>query len=175
MALSLIEVYEFLRDNRYLLSSKGAYNLSKSFADDIKKLQKPVLGVSVLSSKDITLSFRDQQMKFINFIMVCQVPLRIQMPNGQWYDCNKFNEEACKRFVEIISKDDINHELLIASTTLYYKSGNGFKKKISNYILDGDWMTDYMTLQAKAEEGGTAVKDHIKEEIKANEQFDPFS
>lgn len=167
MALNLNEVYEFLRESRYLLSSKAGYTLSKTFTEDIKRLQKPVTDL-IISNKI------DWKTAFVHFIITCKVPVRIQTNTG-WYDCNKYSEEAMKRFKDMIGKEGVNLELLILSTTLYYKSGNSFKKKISNYILDGDWMTDYMTLQAKAEEGGTAIKDHIKEEIKTNEAFDPYS
>ena len=48
---------------------------------------------------------------------------------------------------------------------LYYKSGNSYKKTIGNYILEGNWRTDYLELQQSASAGEEELKNHIKNSL----------
>lgn len=162
---------------------KGKYSLSKKFYEDKKTLEsvtvkvKDSRGNEVLGITDVSLSINDNTIiatetfipsythKFLQFIQDAKVPDRLDDGKGNWYDCNKYSEPAMKAFKNIIEKELINYNMLVKSTTLYYASGTSYKKKISNYILDGDWRSDYMKLEIAANTSEDALKEHIKKEI----------
>lgn len=176
--MTVKEAYEFLRDNQYILANGSEYVFSKKFYEELAT--KAV--ISVKSSIDMlpTLTtprreFINWQLKFIGFIDKAQVPKRIETRTGEAYDCNKYSEPAMKEFRKIIEKEGINEEVLIKSTMLYYKSGSSYKKKIGNYIIDGDWRSDYLALLNAAQQGSKSIEEHIKTEIKTNEQHNPWS
>jgi hypothetical protein len=176
--MNIKEVFEFLRDGKYIVASKGKYNFTDKF---YQEKGNPIIdrsGVMTRSDQedDQMRRSRDnsevilrtdpeaQRRTFINFIMMCKVPRRGQTNKGDEYDMNKYSEEGFKVFQQCI-KDGVNIDLLIKSTTLYYASGSSYKKKIGNYLVDGDWRTDYLTLVEAAKDGEQALKDHITEEL----------
>jgi hypothetical protein len=53
-------------------------------------------------------------------------------------------------------------DVLQATIVLYYKSGNSFKKAIGNYMISGEWKTDYDRLVVEAEKGN--LKNYVETE-----------
>jgi hypothetical protein len=104
--------------------------------------------------------------------MEAKVPQRLPDAKGGYFDANKYNDKAMFKFQEMM-KQGIDYDLLVKATILYYKSASSFKKKIANYILDGDWFTDYEMLRLSAEAGEEKLKKHIKDELNGG-QHSPY-
>lgn len=168
----LKEVYEFLRDNGYLMASKdGKYQFTKKWSEDLKNLGTNSVAmhreIALSRERSLELLKTDtevQQRAFLNYILAAKVPRRLEGSRGDTYDVNKYSEEGFKVFQKCIASG-IDISLLVKSTALYYASGTGFKKKIGNYLVDGDWRSDYLELLRAAEEGEESLKSHITEEL----------
>lgn len=157
--MEIQKLYEYLRDNGYILSSGDILVFSNKFYAEIKREKKTIISARqvdpiILPSPVV----QDWKMYFIKFIQIC-VPTKCEGARGEMYDTNKFSEDAAKEFRKMIDKEGINYELLVESTKLYYKSGR-FRKKISNYIVDGDWRSDYLAFKTAHQIGD--VQGHIK-------------
>ena len=176
--MTVKEVFEFLRDGKYIVANKGKYNFTDKFyqekgtgkvdhsqvlslADNATPQMIDSVNNSIVALKT---NVEAQRSLFLNFILASKVPRKLETARGDSYDVNKYSEEGFKVFQQMI-KDNINMNMLIRSTTLYYASGTGYKKKIGNYLVDGDWRTDYLEMVARAEEGEQSLKDHITEEL----------
>ena len=186
--MELRKIYEYLRDNQYILSSGDDLVFSKKFYQDMgmkKEEKRPVLKVissppttqqvvvkvENLPSKEVI----DWRMKYMNFIAEARVPAKSDNGRGEMYDCNKYSEPAMKEFKRLIEVEKIIYDVLVKSTMLYYRASPNYRKKISNYIVDGDWRSDYLKLLNAAEQGEQAVKDHIKNETKDGRQHNSWS
>lgn len=94
---------------------------------------------------------------FMQFIRDCRVPEKIPTKDGAYW-ANRFSKPAEKEFIKIL-KQGYNYEVLVAATTLYYKSG-GMPQAISNYILNGTWMGCYEDLKHSVVSG--TVKEYVE-------------
>lgn len=80
------------------------------------------------------------------------------------YALNKFNTKA-EKILEKILKQNINYQVLVMSTKLYYRSGV-MPKTIANYFIEGIWKDEYNDL-AEALKGGNAnAQKYINEKKK---------
>jgi len=173
--MNLQEAIKFLSSNQYILISKGKFTFSRKFYEEYKPpepgkapatlpvaspgaglVQKPVLYTDL----------------FIQFIQESQVPARLSV-KGRIYPANKYNEDAAVRFYKMIHKEGVDYSLVVKSTMLYYKSGIDAKKAIGNYILQGDWRTDYEDLKNSAQKGEQQLNEHIKNQLD-NGEHSPF-
>lgn len=172
--MTLTEVIQFLLDNDYVNTRAGKLAFTKKFHED-HIAQKGGVVTASISGALIPIPTTHTQMAslFVHFIMEAKVPAKLEDNRGNPYYANKFNEEAGKRFVQMIFKDGVDYNLLVKSTMLYYKSGVAFKKAISNYILQGDWLTDYQELQQSAAAGETQLNQHIKTTVEHG-GYNPF-
>lgn len=171
--LNILEVYEFLRSNMYILARGQDRILSKKFNEDLESAKKSLPMRIVHSPKAKQQPITNWPSAFVRFIMAAKVPKTLES-NNKVFDANKYSESAMKEFQRMISKEGIDLEILTKSTMLYYASNKDFKKKIGNYILDGDWRTDYLELINVAELGEKALKDHINKEINGD-HHNPWS
>lgn len=121
--------------------------------------------VSTSSGEVTKLPLRVKNMKelYMQFILDAKVPARVSASNGFSYDCNVYSKDGEKAFEKIMQRADINYDLLVKATTLYYKSP-ATKLKIGNFITQGVWETYYQSL-SRSLENGTAVE-HITESLK---------
>lgn len=163
--MTLNEVFKYLVEKGYVLASKDkGYTLSKKFQADVKAMKaSSEHGLSVVSKSVSTTTELDWGNLFINFIKDAEVPAKLPDNKGGWYAGNKYSEDAMKKFKQIIGTG-IDYNLLVRSTQLYYKSANTYKKIISNYILDGDWRTDYFTMKDAVDKGVQGLVEHVKTE-----------
>lgn len=162
--INLKQAFEFLRDNKYIMVLKGKYTFTPKFYHD-KGTMKDTQPVFDMVKVDQQLAVTNSlQMLFLDFIVLAKVPRRLEGSRGEMYDTNKYSEAAAKEFDKMM-KSGVDIHLLTKATQLYYASGTGFKKKIGNYIIDGDWRSDYKELQAAAEGGEQSLKAHITEEL----------
>lgn len=102
---------------------------------------------------------------YLQFIGKCNVPRRIISAKGESYAANQFSERGAKAYGAILKRVDsgeIDLDLLVHTVQLYYKSSQGFKLKIGNYIGDGAWETDYKELVERLSKG--TINEHIKKE-----------
>lgn len=194
--MTLNEVLQFLRENKYILSSKEkGYVLSKTFQQDVKRLmtegedkpiippvkvegraaEYPMVPSECYSPFDITkidnridfLKTINWPDKFIQFINEAKIPARLENNKLEAYAANKYSEDGMKAFRKAI-ESGIDYGTLVRSTMLYYKSSVRFKKAIGNYMKDGDWRTDYENLKNAAEQGTKELEQHLKTETKDN-------
>lgn len=168
--LTLTEVIIFLRDNGYTTTKAGKLAFTKKFHEDHtaqKGAQDGELGLVVFTGPS------EISNQFIKFIVDAKVPTRLEDNRGNPYYANKYSEDAAKEFHRIMTKEGVAYDLIMKSTMLYYKSGVRFKKAIGNYIIQGDWRTDYEDLKNSAGAGEQELKDHIKNTIDGG-GYSPF-
>src|SRR6187551_1597515 len=159
--MDLTQVIEFLRDNGYIKTTNGKLVFTKKFHED-HATQRGVINTGSPNALVIISPGVDSDL-FIRFILDSKVPSRLETKTGPYF-ANKYSTDAAKEFSKILTKG-YNYELLVKSTMLYYKSGVGYKKAISNYILQGDWLTGYEELKAAADTGENELKEHIKQTL----------
>lgn len=97
---------------------------------------------------------------FLKFIKDCEVPEKVTTRTGSYW-ANKYSKKAEQEFFKIL-KGGYQMDILIASTKLYYKSG-GQPKAISNYILEGTWLSFYQDMQTSLQDG--KVNEHINKNL----------
>jgi hypothetical protein len=164
------DVHTYLKEEGYIKLVKGNYVLTQKYFND---LLKPAIRLvpfenAVVKQQDAAFPLvigKDWQQEYIRFIQDAKVPARLEGSRGEVYYANKYSEDGMKAFRNIISKELIDYAMLVRSTILYYKSGTRFKKKIGNYITQGDWRTDYEALKEAATAGEQALREHITKEV----------
>lgn len=172
--MTLTEVLTYLRDNKYILSDRGKYVLSKKFQEDVAALKNTV---SLLPPASNTLPIiapksDEWPQRFMQFIMDAKVPKFLENNRNERYAANKYSEDAMKVFKKAI-EGGTDYNLLIKTVQLYYASGNRFKKAVGNYFTQGDWRTDYEALVSTSNDGAAALTNHIKETLDDG-QHTPF-
>jgi hypothetical protein len=130
---------ELLVQNGYLEIVKEKYRATAKLNKvEVESLQiQTLVGIATMSWEDL----------YVKFIQDCTIPKWGESGNGDLYELNKYSADAMKVFRKMIEKDGIKYDLLVKVTIAYYKSGNRFRKKIGNYITEGLWRLDYMTLK----------------------------
>ena len=178
--MNLQEVVKYLSSNKYILISKGKFSFSKKFYDEYQpSVPGEVLPAVVPTSLPVvspgaevihkSVLYTD---RFIQFVQDAQVPARLEV-RGKVYYANKYNEQAAIAFHKMLEKEGVDYSLIVKSTMLYYKSGVDAKKAIGNYILQGDWRTDYEELKNSAQQGEQELNQHIKKQLD-NGEYSPF-
>jgi hypothetical protein len=177
----LIDKLKWFTERGYILSAgKGKYNFSRKFYDDLKTEELVAqmsddLDIQVVSNPSLlpevqkypaTVQGMTYTDLFIRFIQEAQVPPKAEDTRGNLYPVNKYNDKAAIRLYKLIASEGVDYKMLCRSTNLYYKGNKRFKKTIANYIIDGDWRTDYDTLSSSVSRGEEALKEHIKQETK---------
>lgn len=102
---------------------------------------------------------------YLKFISLCEVPRRITSAKGESYAANQYSEKGAKAYWKILYRaqsGEVDIDLLIHTVKLYYRSSQGYKLKIGNYIGDGAWETDYKELVERLSSG--TINEHIKKE-----------
>jgi hypothetical protein len=94
----------------------------------------------------------------IQFIIDCEVPIKVKGPDGTNYWCGKYSKEAEAELKKILLQD-YKLDILKAATKLYYKSG-GLPEAITNYLVRGTWLTHYMEMEKQLKAG--TVEKHIQ-------------
>lgn len=173
------EVHDYLKREGYIKVVRGQYAFTQKYFEALaipkpKVIQSkgtssptvvpaPVQALS--ASLSTVLSTLDWPARYIAFIQEAKVPPRLEDGRGGMYYANKYSEEGAKAFRKILEVDKAEYQVLVKSTMLYYKSGTRYKKKIGNYIVDGDWRSDYTDLVEKFSKGEKEVTQHIKDQL----------
>lgn len=135
---------ELLVQNGYLEAVKGKYRATAKLNDALKE---PVIECMVVINGDNDVFQGKWQDLYVKFITDCKVPSKGENSEGDLYDLNKYTEDAMKHFRDLI-RSGIQYPLLVQVTTAYYQTGtNRYKKKVGNYITEGHWRMDYLTLK----------------------------
>lgn len=164
-----LKAVETLVSAGYLMSVKGKLKATAKLNDDYRPAVSVILPekASVAIAKRTTVVDWDQL--YIRFIQEAGVPKRAESTDGGLYDLNKFSKDACKEFRNMIEKRGIRLDILTGCTKLYYKSAVRLKKSITNYIVQGDWRSDYEALLQSAEKGN--LEQHVKTELDGVKKF----
>ncbi len=160
--LEFSEVQTWLMENLYMIRKNGKFVLTDRFQQAVKS-EKPNSNRELAGTSQemvIRQPVIDWSMRFMEFIAACQIPAKISDAKGGLYAGNKYNNEAAREWKSMIESGGISEPVLIMSTMLYYKSNLKYKKAIGNYILQGDWRTDYMELLNAKQRG--MIDQHIK-------------
>jgi hypothetical protein len=102
---------------------------------------------------------------YTEFITACKIPSKALGTRGESYALNKYSEDGMKAFKQAM-KDGYKLDVLIVAVALYYKSSISLKKAVGNYMVSGEWKTDYQVLLENAESGN--LNNYVKGEIKQN-------
>lgn len=104
---------------------------------------------------------------FKKFILDAEIPEKLSLSNGSFYWANRYSEKANKAFQKLMKRPEMNYDILVVATRLYYKSG-GARVTIANYILEGVWESFYDAMIINLEKG-TAEK-HIKKSLQEGDE-----
>lgn len=169
----LTEVIRFLSESGYIIRTPQSYYVfTNKFYQDFTRTNIGIVPDStavIAKSSQVHVvvplpSYTTESYK--QFIIDARVPRHVVNPRGERYDTNQYSQKAAKAFVKMMASGNIDYELLVRSTELYYKSSGGYKLKIGNYIADGAWQTHYETLkEALARASDQPVTDYIKQEL----------
>jgi hypothetical protein len=162
------DAINLLIEKGYMVVLKGKYNLTGEF----HRTYIPVSTGLVVSSKSELATTSSPVMNitalFMEFIKQCEVPSKTDNGRGGFYWINRFNKDGAKEFARIISKEDVNLQVLIACTKLYYMQTKTCAKTISNYITEGIWRSGYQDMLTSLENG--TIKEDIKKELQEGKQ-----
>lgn len=147
----------------FMIPLKGKYTLTNELHRNYVPLSAET-GL-VVAKKEVTTSstVMDTNTLFMEFIKACEVPTRC--PTAKYW-LNRYNKDGAKEFARILTKENVNINVLVASTKLYYKTTKEYAKTISNYITEGIWRTGYQDMMTNAQQG--TVQNYIKEEIRGD-------
>lgn len=174
--MTLNEATQWLLGNGYMVEHKKRYKVTQKFYED---MGQP--GVGALPAPTITLNNApvsipkdfDWKALFIRFILEAEVPKWGRTSGGDHYPLNQYSEAGMKAFRKALEKEGADHQTLLESVKLYYKSKNAYHKAIGNYFAEGHWVTGYEALKdAKTEAVTTGnlapVISHLKDSTQAN-------
>lgn len=158
------EVMNWLVVNQYVAIHKGKPVFTDKARTELNTVGKPpapgLVPPPPPSKLPATIGV-DYEEQYKQFIMLCKVPPKALDTYGRPYALNKFSIEGALAFKKALEKG-YKLEVLAVAVALYYKSGNQFKKTIGNYMVSGEWQTDYDKVVEKAAQGNLA--EHIKTE-----------
>jgi hypothetical protein len=181
----LIEALRLLASEHYILLMDGEVQITNKFTREIEQVtpsdlteviktepEAPLPVETIVrevkrellpvhsKSKQVILTPGTEQM-LPEFILLCDVPQKIQMHNGGWFWANKFHKDA-ELELRRIKAEGYDMQILIAATKLYYKS-DACCEAVSNYLMRGTWLTHYMQME-KALNTDT-IQEHITQTI----------
>lgn len=174
MVENLDEAVKFLIEKSYITLHNGKYKFTSLFYKELTGIQKGLTAKGVVEEPNLparrefnvalagNYTLADWREHYLTFIKVAKVPATLRAGLST-YSVNKYSEEGMKVFQSAI-KEGYKLELLIAAVRLYYNDSTGYKKSIGNYMKDGDWRTDYITIKESAEQG--SIMELIKEKTK---------
>ena len=136
---------DLLVQNGYLETVKGKYRPTKK----LNEVPETVVAATSLGPLTFNGNWEDF---YTNFIVQCKIPKKGEAGDGSLYDLNKYSEDAMKRFKEMMTKEGIKYDVLMRVVQTYYKGSTRYKKTISNYITEGHWRMDYLTVKDQTEQ-----------------------
>ena len=157
--------------DRYIFTTQFYKDLKKEDYPDVRKAQYDAYRLMArkvkqemikqgwkapdenLQAKTGMLENVDGKTAYIQFIKDCKIPNRAQSGTGFVYELNQYSEDGCKAF-EKLMKEDIDYNILVQATSIYYSSPI-YKQKVGNYITQGTWRTYYDRLVAAKANGST--------------------
>lgn len=160
--MSEVEAIEVLIKAGSIIPMKGKYQLTGSFHRNYFPISSEGL---IVQKKEVALSTEviDTTSLFMEFIKQCDIPTRTMNGRGGHYWINRFHKDGAKEFARILSKENVNIQVLIASTKLYYIQTKECAKTINNYIVEGIWRTGYQSMLESANKG--TLQEDIKKEL----------
>lgn len=149
-----------------LLVQNGYLEIVKEKYRPTKKLNA-VPAVDKIYLDDGTVFDGDYGMLYMDFIKACKIPRQGEAGDGSLYDLNKYTEDAAKHFRDLM-KSGIKYSVLVKIATTYYRGSTRYKKKIGNYITEGHWRLDYITINNQTEQ---QQQQHLNEQFNSTKPF----
>lgn len=165
--MNLQTIVSELLDGEYIIKSpQGFFAFTNKFYKDFNGEDVGVSKVESVKTRKTTISINekldDLKTSYMDFILACNIPRRGRTSTLELYDLNQYSETGKKAFGKIlarVAKGEIDYDLLVKTTQLYYKSP-GAKQKIGNFISDGTWETPYASMVANI--NNNTLKGHIQ-------------
>lgn len=164
MDLTLNQVVEWMKEQGYITIIKGKHKLTG-------KLDREYIPVSTLTTVKRELAVSSSQAVltpreiYMQYIKAADVPSRC--PTAKYW-LNRYSNEASTEFHRILTKENINLQILVASTKLYYIQTKEYAKTISNYIVEGVWRSGYEDMMNSANRG--TLQEDIQKQLSDNNQ-----
>lgn len=168
----LSDTIEYLITSGFIICHRGKYKFTAKFYETLTGIAEGIVkdssGKLIVHESGLPVAVTANWPEvYMHFILEAKVPARLEDNTGKPYYANKYSDEACKMFRHIIEAEGIDIRILVKSTMLYYKSSVAYKKAITNYIVQGDWRTDYMELKQQLISGDN-LEEYINKEISVN-------
>jgi len=112
-----------------------------------------------------TMKTEDVKRAYLEFIKTCNIQRKGETSTHEAYSLNQYSDKGAKSFAKIlkrVSTGELDLNLVIKSTELYYKSP-GMKLKVGNYIGEGTWETHYNELLESIK--NKSLVHHIKDSL----------
>ncbi len=173
MVEELVHIIQHLSSEGYIIKSPQNYFMftnkfyNEYTGQDIGAIPVSEIQMVKTSGAVITMPVKtgDAKDAYLEFIKECNIPKRAETSQNEIYNLNQYSEKGMKVFKKILErarKGEIDLQLLIKCTQLYYKSP-GYKLKVGNFIGDGAWETHYQEMIDSIQTN--SLRTHIKESI----------
>lgn len=173
MSEELVYIMQYLSTEGFIIKSPQNYFMftnkfyNEYTGQDIGAI--PVSDIQMVKTLGAVITMpnkpSDVKQSYLEFIKSCNIPKRAETSSNEVYNLNQYSEKGMKAFKEIlkrVSKGEIDLQILVRSTQLYYKSPS-YKLKVGNYIGDGAWETHYQEMMESIE--SNSLRTHIKDSI----------
>jgi hypothetical protein len=173
MSEELVYIMQYLSSEGFVIKSPQNYFMftSKFYNEytgqDIGAI--PVSEIQMVKTLGAVITMptkaSDVKQAYLEFIKSCNIPKRAETSSNEVYNLNQYSEKGAKAFKKIldrVSKGEIDLQILVKSTQLYYKSPS-YKLKVGNYIGEGAWETHYQEMMDSIE--SNSLRTHIKDSI----------
>ena len=158
---------QFLQAEGYVIRSPQQHYMftNKFYKEFTDKDIGAIVAIAQVRTETTIVTFPSAELTktaYMQFILDAKVPKRCEGSNNEVYETNQYSDKGARAFRALLKTGEVNLDLLVKSTILYYKSP-GYKLKIGNYIGDGVWKTHYHQMVDNI--GKNTLKEHIKEEL----------
>ena len=119
----------------------------------------------IVQNTGLIIPTTSQVSPLLDFIKKCEVPEKVVTRTGSYWT-NKYSKKAEDELIKVLKKG-YQLDILVASTKLYYKSG-GQPKAISNFILEGTWVSFYTDMVESLKQG--TVEAHINKNLNKDDE-----
>lgn len=172
----LNEVVKYLIDEGYVSFTKKKLPVfTKKFNEEFSGISQGFSNGLVVhpDSLDLVQVYKPEEYEkvYIQFLIACDIPKYCYDTYGRPYSVNKYSEEGLKAFKKAL-ESGYKLDVLQVTVSLYYKSKVALKKAVGNYIVSGEWKTDYDRLLKEAEAGN--LETYVKSETTQRRLPTPF-
>jgi hypothetical protein len=156
--MTLKEAMDFLVLNEYVVFHKKKPVFTQKYHDEaVTGLQAAIKSATALPS---TITLAPDAYKIL--LLECKIPERGYDASGRPYALNKYSKDAEAAFIKAV-ESGYDPRIIALSLKMYYSSSVAYKKTVTNYMVSGEWQSDYDTIVRKSKDG--TLTEHLKKEL----------